>query len=281
MTQEPATQPLLSIEGLTVTLPAPEGRSTVVHDTDIYINDGEIVGLAGESGSGKTMTASAIMGILPPGAQTEGRIMFGGQNLLSLKRAQLDTIRGNQIAIVFQDPFAALHPLLRIGTQITEHLIYHKHVSKKQAQARAVELLEQVRIKDPVTALRAYPHQFSGGMQQRAAIAIALACEPKLLIADEPTTALDVTVQAGILRLLDRLARETGVSVLFITHDLGVMNSIADRTYIFREGTVVESGVTTQILTHPQHEYTKTLIAARAQTLADERWQADSEQVDE
>ncbi|WP_368498656.1 ABC transporter ATP-binding protein [Herbiconiux sp. A18JL235] len=262
------TAPLLSIEGLSVTMPTPAGLTELVRDTDIVIGDGEIVGLAGESGSGKTMTASAVMGILPPGARATGRIMFEGRNLLELRRKELDAVRGNRIAIVFQDPTAALHPLLRIGTQITEHLIAHTGVSKKQADARAVELLELVRITDPKSAVKAYPHQFSGGMRQRAAIAIALACEPRVLIADEPTTALDVTVQAGILRLFDRLARETGVSMLFITHDLGVMSSIADRTYVFKDGSVVESGVTSLILNDPQHEYTRALIDARAQSLA-------------
>ncbi|MDN4614586.1 ABC transporter ATP-binding protein [Leifsonia sp. F6_8S_P_1B] len=269
------TAPLLTIEGLTVTMPTPSGDTELVHDTDIAIGDGEIVGLAGESGSGKTMTASAIMGILPAGARATGRIMFEGRNLLDLRRSELDTVRGNRIAIVFQDPTAALHPLLTIGTQITEHLIHHTGVSKKVAKARAVELLDLVRITDPHTAVKAFPHQFSGGMRQRAAIAIALACEPRLLIADEPTTALDVTVQAGILRLFDRLSRETGVSMLFITHDLGVMSAIADRTYVFKDGTVVESGVTTQILNAPEHEYTKALIASRAQSLAQGRTRAE------
>ncbi|GLU88792.1 ABC transporter ATP-binding protein [Agromyces sp. NBRC 114283] len=271
-----AADPLLSIEGLSVTMPTPSGPVELVHRTDIEIGEGEIVGLAGESGSGKTMTASAIMGILPPGARAGGRIMFEGRDLLSLSRAELDTVRGNRIAIVFQDPSAALHPLLTIGTQLTEHLVHHKGVTKKQANARAVELLDLVRIRDPHHAVKAFPHQFSGGMRQRAAIAIALACEPRLLIADEPTTALDVTVQAGILRLFDRLARETGVSMLFITHDLGVMNSIADRTYVFKDGTVVESGVTTTILNEPSHEYTKALIASRAQSLAEERVQQEA-----
>ncbi|WP_223692937.1 ABC transporter ATP-binding protein [Leifsonia poae] len=266
-----ARTPLLTIEGLEVVMPTPFGATTLVHDTTIEIGEGEIVGLAGESGSGKTMTASAVLGILPQGARARGRIGFEGRNLLDLSSRQLDSVRGNRIAMIFQDPSAALHPLLRIGTQITEHLIHHKGISKKQAAARAIELLDHVRITEPHKAVRAYPHQFSGGMRQRAAIAIALACEPRLLIADEPTTALDVTVQAGILRLFDRLSRETGVSMLFITHDLGVMSSIADRTYIFKDGTVVEEGVTTEILNHPSHEYTKALIASRAQSLAASR----------
>ncbi|MBN9630770.1 MAG: ABC transporter ATP-binding protein [Actinobacteria bacterium] len=258
-------------------MPTAHGATRLVHDTTIEIGEGEIVGLAGESGSGKTMTASAVLGILPPGARPRGRIEFEGRDLLQLRPRELDAVRGNRIAMVFQDPSAALHPLLRIGTQITEHLIHHTGVSKKQADARAIELLDQVRITDPHTAVRAYPHQFSGGMRQRAAIAIALACSPRLLIADEPTTALDVTVQAGILRLFDRLCRETGVSMLFITHDLGVMSAIADRTYVFKDGTVVEHGITTEILNRPHHEYTRALIASRAQSLAADRSQNDTE----
>jgi ABC-type dipeptide/oligopeptide/nickel transport system ATPase component len=262
---------LLSIEDLSVVMPTPDGEIELVHDTSIRIGQGEVVGLAGESGSGKSMTASAVMGILPEGATASGRVLFEGRDLLPLSTRELNEVRGNRISIVFQDPTAALHPLLRIGTQITEHLIHHTGVSQKQAQARAIELLDLVRIRDPHQAITAYPHQFSGGMRQRAAIAIALACEPRLLIADEPTTALDVTVQAGILRLFDRLARETGVSMLFITHDLGVMSAIADRTYIFKDGTVVEHGPTNVILNTPSHDYTRALIASRAQSLAAQR----------
>lgn len=271
MSATTAAEPLLAIRGLSVTMATPSGAKELVRSTDIEIGDGEIVGLAGESGSGKTMTASAILGILPPGARAAGDIRFEGRNLLDLSQRELNTVRGARIAMVFQDPTAALHPLLTIGTQLTEHMIHHLGISKREAKARAVELLDLVRIRDPHTAVKAFPHQFSGGMRQRAAIAIALACEPRLLIADEPTTALDVTVQAGILRLFDRLARETGVAMLFITHDLGVMNAIADRTYVFKDGTVVESGVTTTLLTNPQHDYTRALIESRAQSLVSER----------
>ncbi|WP_085370535.1 ABC transporter ATP-binding protein [Leifsonia sp. NCR5] len=263
--------PLLTVDDLTVSLPTASGYVGVVRGASLTVGEGEIVGLAGESGSGKTMTSSAILGILPKGARTSGTVAFEGRNLLTLPERELSQVRGNRIAMVFQDPSAALHPLLTIGTQITEHMRHHLGVSKSVAVERAVELLDQVRIAEPRKALRSYPHQFSGGMRQRAAIAIALACEPRLLIADEPTTALDVTVQAGILQLFDRLRDETGVSVLFITHDLGVLSTIADRTYVFKDGTVVESGDTEDVLLRPTHEYTRALIASRAQSLAQER----------
>lgn len=262
---------LMSIDALTVSLPTPSGYVDVVRQATLQVGDGEIVGLAGESGSGKTMTSSAILGILPGGARTSGAVTFEGRNLLTIPERDLASVRGNRIAMIFQDPSAALHPLLTIGTQITEHMRHHLGVSKKTAVDRAVELLDQVRIAEPRKALRSYPHQFSGGMRQRAAIAIALACEPRLLIADEPTTALDVTVQAGILELFDRLRDETGVSVLFITHDLGVLSTIADRTYVFKDGSVVESGDTEDVLLRPEQEYTRALIASRAQSLAQDR----------
>ncbi|UOQ61791.1 ABC transporter ATP-binding protein [Leucobacter rhizosphaerae] len=260
---------LLEIRGLRISLPTPNGAVEVVRDASIEVKQGEIVGLAGESGSGKTMTSSAVLGLLPPSAQTGGEIMFGGRDLLQLSAEEMNRVRGREISMVFQDPGSSLHPLLRIGTQITEHLRYHLGLSRAAANARAVELLHQVRIPNPKTALSAYPHQFSGGQRQRAAIAIALACDPKLIIADEPTTALDVTVQAGVLRLFDRLSREMGLSILFITHDLGVLSSVTDRSYIFRNGAVVESGVTADVLNRPQQEYTRSLIEARFQSLAE------------
>ncbi|MEV8253378.1 ABC transporter ATP-binding protein [Rhodoglobus sp. NPDC076762] len=264
-------KPILEVDALRVSLPNVEGFTDVVKEASLTVNEGEIVGLAGESGSGKTMTSSAILGILPKGARTSGTVTFEGRDLLGLPNAELAQIRGNRISMIFQDPSAALHPLLTIGTQITEHMRHHLGVSKREATERAVKLLEQVQIVEPRKALRSYPHQFSGGMRQRAAIAIALACEPRMLIADEPTTALDVTVQDGILQLFNRLCDETGVAVLFITHDLGVLSTIADRTYVFRDGAVVESGETDDVLLRPRHDYTQALIASRAQSLAQER----------
>lgn len=258
---------LLEISNLKVTLPTPGGPAQVVRDATIHVGEGEIVGLAGESGSGKTMTSSAVLGLLPMGARTEGAIHFGGRDLLKLDEREMNAVRGKEIAMVFQDPGASLHPQLRVGLQITEHMRVHLGLSRVEAKNRAIELMREVRIPNPESAFTAYPHQFSGGQRQRVAIAIALACEPKLIIADEPTTALDVTVQAGILRIFDRLSRERGLSILFITHDLGVLSSVTDRSYIFQNGAVVESGVTSEVLNRPQHDYTKSLIAARSQTL--------------
>ena len=221
--------PLLEVEGLTVALRTSRGIRRAVDGISFSIGQGEILGIAGESGSGKTLTALSLLGLLPIGARTSGSVRFDGRELLGLKRRDLREVRGKLVALVSQDPATALHPLLRIDVQMTEHVRAHLGFSKEQAQERAVEMLTAVRIPDPEAALYSHPHQFSGGMRQRIAIAMALACEPRLLIADEPTTALDVTVQAGILRLLDQLRRERGVSVMIITHDLGVLSSISDR----------------------------------------------------
>jgi len=251
---------LLTVDGLGITLPS---GVPVVHDATFSVGEGEIVGVAGESGSGKSLTAAALLNLLPAGTSVTGTATFAGEDLLSLDRAGWQRVRGGGISMVFQDPTAALHPMLPIGRQLTEHMRRHLRLSKKDARARAVELLDQVRIPDPERTLRSYPHQFSGGMRQRVAIAIALACRPTLLIADEPTTALDVTVQAGILALLSRLRDETGLSVLFITHDLGVLSALTSRTYVFYAGRVMETGPTGALLSAPHHPYTAALLSAR------------------
>jgi oligopeptide/dipeptide ABC transporter ATP-binding protein len=253
---------LLDVEGLRVRLPTASGLATVVDGVDYAVEPQQVFGVAGESGSGKTMSMLALMGLLPAGAVVEGRALYEGRDLLRLSRASLRRVCGREIAMVFQDPLTSLHPMLSIGRQLTEHVRLHLGVGRGEARARAHALLEQVRIPDPSAALEAFPHHFSGGMRQRVAIAIALACHPKLLIADEPTTALDVTVQAGILRLLDNLRREFGLTVILITHDLGVLSSIADRVSIFYAGRVVESGRTVDVLQRPRHPYTKGLLAA-------------------
>jgi oligopeptide transport system ATP-binding protein len=253
---------VLSVEGLSVWLPSREGQVAVVDRVDLEVGAGEVVGVAGESGSGKTMTALALIGLLPPHAVTEGRATFGERDLLRLNPGELRHVRGREIGMVFQDPMTSLHPMLTIERQLTEHVRYHLGVSQAEARAGAIKLLTEVRIPDPVGALGAYPHQFSGGMRQRIAIAMALACGPQLLIADEPTTAVDVTVQAGILRLVNRLREGSSLSVIFITHDLAVMAAIADRLYIFYAGRVVESGPTAEILAHPRHPYTRGLLDA-------------------
>jgi oligopeptide/dipeptide ABC transporter ATP-binding protein len=253
---------LLAVEGLRVRLPTPTGFATVVDGVDYQVEQAQVFGVAGESGSGKTISMLALLGLLPPGSVVEGRASFGGTDLLALSGKELRAVSGLEIGMVFQDPMTSLHPMLTIGRQLTEHVRLHLGLDRKAATRRAEELLDVVRIPDPASALRAYPHQFSGGMRQRIAIAIALACRPRLLIADEPTTALDVTVQAGILRLLDRLRREQELSVILITHDLAVMSSLADRVSIFYAGRVVESGSRSEVLQHPRHPYTRALLDA-------------------
>ncbi|MGW9213335.1 ABC transporter ATP-binding protein [Embleya sp. NPDC055664] len=256
-------EPVLAIRDLVVELPGPDGSPLrAIDGVDLTVGRGEIVGLAGESGSGKTMTALALLGLLPQGGTAAGQMLVEGDDVLKMTPRQVRDLRGNRVAMVFQDPMTSLHPMLSVGKQLTEHLRHHKKLDKRAANARAVELLTTVRIPDPERALGRYPHQFSGGMRQRIAIAIALACDPALLLADEPTTALDVTVQAGILRLLDRLRRENGLSVLIITHDLGVMSALADRVSVMYAGRIVESGPRADVLREPRHPYTRGLLDA-------------------
>jgi oligopeptide/dipeptide ABC transporter ATP-binding protein len=256
------TETLLQVKGLSVALPTRSGYHKAVDDQSFAVDAGEIMGIAGESGSGKTMTALALFGLLPPGARVTGSIRLDGHELTALSGKQLRDVRGRQLAMVSQDPATALHPILPVGTQLTEHMRHHLRIDKAKARSRAAELLETVRIPDPERALRAYPGQFSGGMRQRIAIAVALAAEPRLLVADEPTTALDVTVQAGILRLLDRLCRERGMAVIVITHDLGVMSATAGRLAVMYAGRLAEAGPTSGLLTRPRHPYTRGLIDA-------------------
>jgi len=260
---------LLEVEHLTVALPTRAGYRNAVDDLSLTVHAGEVVGIAGESGSGKTMTALSLFGLLPHGAKVAGSARLDGTDLLALRGSQLRDVRGRQVAMVSQDPTAALHPILTIGTQLTEHMRHHLGVSKSEAFRRAAELLDTVRIPDPERALRSYHGQFSGGMRQRIAIAVALACEPRLLVADEPTTALDVTVQAGILQLLDRLCRERDTAVIVITHDLGVMSALARRVYVMYAGRLAEAGPTSRLLTRPRHPYTRGLLDALPHPEAD------------
>jgi oligopeptide transport system ATP-binding protein len=257
-----ALSAVLEVEGLRVRLPTRAGPAAVVNGIDYAVEAGEVFGIAGESGSGKTMSVLALMGLLPPRAAVDGRAVFTGRDLLRLPRRELRRICGRELAMVFQDPLTALHPMLSVGTQLTEHVRRHLRLGRRDANDRALELLREVRIPDPAGAVHAFPHQFSGGMRQRIAIAIALACRPTLLVADEPTTALDVTVQAGIIRLLDRLRHESGLAIVLITHDLGVLSSIADRVAVFYAGRVVETGGRADVLAHPRHPYTRGLLDA-------------------
>ena len=256
---------LLPVEDLSVALPTRSGYAKAVDGLSFAVDAGEVLGIAGESGSGKTITALSLFGLLPQGARVTGSIRLDGIELTSLSGKQLRAVRGRQIAMVSQDPSTSLHPILPIGTQLIEHMRHHLEVSKDEALIRAAGLLETVRIPDPEQALRSYPGQFSGGMRQRIAIAVALAAEPRLLVADEPTTALDVTVQAGILRLLDRLCRERGMAVIVITHDLGVMSATARRLFVMYAGRLAEAGPTSELLARPRHPYTRGLLDALPQ----------------
>jgi oligopeptide/dipeptide ABC transporter ATP-binding protein len=258
-----AGAPLLSIENLSISLPTADGgRALAVRGVDIAIGEGEIVGLAGESGSGKTLSALAALGLLPSGATTGGRVMFDGRELMGEGGRGAAAVRGRDLAMVFQDPMTALHPMLSVGRQMTEHLVQHRRIGRAEADRIAIAMLDRVRIPNPKEAMARFPHQFSGGMRQRIAIASALAAGPRLLIADEPTTALDVTVQAGILRLIENLRRELKLSVLLITHDLGVMSALADRVYVMYAGRVVERGSRAAVLSRPRHPYARGLLDA-------------------
>jgi len=251
---------LLSVEDLRVWLDTASGPLSIVDAISFEIGVGQVFGLAGESGSGKTITALALLGLLPPGARASGAAILDGRDLLTMRAAQRRRTRGREIAMVFQDPMSSLHPMLTIERQLTEHMRYQLGMSGAEARRRAVELLTDVRIPDPEAAMRAYPHQFSGGMRQRIQIAISLACDPRLLVADEPTTALDVTVQAGILHLLHRLCREKDLAVMLITHDLGVLSALADTVTVMYAGRIVESGPTIQVMGRPRHPYTRGLV---------------------
>ena len=255
----------LSIRDLTVDIGRP-----LVKGVSLELEAGRIHGLAGESGSGKTLTSLAVLGLLPRQARTGGSILLGGEELLGLNRRALNRVRGKRIAMVFQDPSASLHPQLPVGRQLTDHMRVHLGLKGAAARARAVELLETVQVPNPAAALGRYPHQFSGGQRQRIAIACALACDPEVLLADEPTTALDVTVQAGILKLLRDLAIERNLAVLLVTHDLGVMSAIADRVAVMKDGRIVELADRETLFRDPQHEYTRMLLAALPGSRIDE-----------
>jgi oligopeptide/dipeptide ABC transporter ATP-binding protein len=251
---------LLEIEDLRILLRRGKQEIPLVDGVSLSVAAGSVVGLAGESGSGKTLTGLSALGFLPDRSRATGNVRFAGRDVLAMNQSQLRVLRGHQVAVVFQDPMTSLHPMLSVGRQLTEHVEFHLGVSSGEARDRAIELLRTVRLPDPEHVLSSFPYQFSGGMRQRIAIAIALACGPKLLVADEPTTALDVTVQAGILRLLDRLSRESDMAVLLISHDLGVMSALANTLNVMYAGRIVESGPVGGLLTTPRHPYTKSLL---------------------
>ena len=253
----------LSIERLTIGLPDGADRPFAVENVSFAIEKGQILCVVGESGSGKSMTANALMGLLPPGVDVKsGRAIFEGHDVLRLSEPDKQAMRGAQVAMIFQEPMTALNPLMRIGDQIAEVFAAHNLYTQSERRTRTLDLVREVGLPDPEKIIRAYPFQLSGGQRQRAMIAMALALEPKLLIADEPTTALDVTTQAQILKLILDLRERHGMAVMFITHDFGVVAEIADQVIVMREGKVVERGNATAVLENPQHEYTKRLLDA-------------------
>ena len=256
--------PLLSVRDLSVAFTQGGRTTTAVDRISFDIAKGETLALVGESGSGKSVSALSVLKLLPypPASHPSGRIMLGEQDLLAMDERALRKVRGNRVTMIFQEPMTSLNPLHTIEQQIGEILALHRGMRDKAARARTLELLNEVGIRDPEKRLGAYPHQLSGGQRQRVMIAMALANEPELLIADEPTTALDVTVQAQILELLDRLKQKNGMSMLFITHDLGIVRKIADRVCVMTKGKIVETGPTSEIFSNPQHEYTRHLLAA-------------------
>ena len=255
-------QPLLTVKDLSVEFGLRgQKRVRAVDQVSFDIRPGEHVGLVGESGSGKSVTSLAIMGLLPKrGSHVSGEVSYAGRDLLGLPRGEMSKLRGNDIAMVFQDPMTSLNPVVRIGVQLSEVVSRHNQVSKAEARDRAGDLLRKVGIPDPVRRLKEYPHQLSGGMRQRVLIAIALACEPRLLIADEPTTALDVTIQAQVLEVLKELVADTQAALLMITHDLGVVAGLCDRVNVMYSGRIVESTTRDVLFAEPRHPYTGGLL---------------------
>ncbi|MET0747629.1 MAG: ABC transporter ATP-binding protein, partial [Rhizobium sp.] len=256
-------QPVLSVENLTTSFKTAEGWRAVIRNINLHVEAGETVAIVGESGSGKSVTALSSMRLLPPDrSRCEGRILLDGQDLLKATEAEMRAVRGGAIGMIFQEPMTSLNPVFTIGNQVAEALVLHRGLSWKAAEAETVRLMERVRIPAARTRVHEYPHKFSGGMRQRVMIAMALACRPKLLIADEPTTALDVTIQAEILHLLRELQREENMGILFITHDMGVVAEVADRTVVMFRGDMIETGPTAEIFAGPKTVYTKSLLAS-------------------
>ncbi len=259
------TEPLLEVKNLRINFKTYAGLVQAVRGVDFTLAKGETLAIVGESGSGKSVTSNALMRLIPQpaGRYEDGQILFEGKDLLKLSEREMESIRGNEIAMIFQDPMTALNPTMRVGKQIMEVILTHKkEVSKEAAKQRAIELLAEVGIPDPERRFKQYPHEFSGGMRQRVVIAIALAAEPKILIADEPTTALDVTIQAQILELMKKIQEKNGNAIIFITHDLGVVANVADRVAVMYAGQIVEYGSSHDIFYNPKHPYTWGLLGS-------------------
>jgi len=256
------TRPLLDVQDLHVRFRTPEGVVHAVGGVAFTLERGKTLGLVGESGSGKSQTVLAMMGLLAPNGSTSGRVLHHGRDLLALPPRELEAVRGDRIAMIFQDPMTSLNPYLTIERQMTEVLQQHRSIGRREARAKAIEMLDAVRIPDARRRIDLHPHEFSGGMRQRVMIAMALLCEPELLIADEPTTALDVTVQAQIVALLRELQQALGMAVLMITHDLGVVAGLCDRVVVLYGGRVMEQAVVDDLYHRPTHPYTRGLLAA-------------------
>jgi peptide/nickel transport system ATP-binding protein/oligopeptide transport system ATP-binding protein len=254
--------PVLDVKGLTTVFRTRGGEIHAVNDVSFHLHRGELLGVVGESGSGKSVTMMSLIRLLPipPAEIRAGQVLLGGRDLLTMQDEDLRRVRGAKVGFVFQDPMTSLNPVFTVGQQVMEPLREHMGMTRPQAEARAVELLELVGIPDAKARLKAYPHQFSGGMRQRVMIAIALACDPDVLIADEPTTALDVTIQAQILELVKELRRKLGMAIIWITHDLGVIAGIADRVLVMYGGQVVEQAPVAELFANPQHPYTRALL---------------------
>ncbi|WP_226658559.1 ABC transporter ATP-binding protein [Pseudalkalibacillus hwajinpoensis] len=255
---------ILEVNDLHVSFDTFAGEVQAVRGVNFHLNKGETLAIVGESGSGKSVTSKAVMRLIPnpPGRIKEGEIKFGDRDLAQLSEKEMQKIRGSEISMIFQDPMTSLNPTMTIGKQIMEGLVKHQNMSKSEAKERAIELLKLVGIPNAEGRINEFPHQFSGGMRQRVVIAIALACNPRVLIADEPTTALDVTIQAQILELLNDLQEKMGTSIIFITHDLGVVANIADRVAVMYAGKIVETGTVDEIFYNPQHPYTWGLLGS-------------------
>ncbi|RSK27182.1 ABC transporter ATP-binding protein [Bacillus sp. HMF5848] len=258
------SEEVLKVNDLTVTISDDGDEFSVVHHISFSVKAGETLGIVGESGCGKSMTSLAIMRLLPepPAKIKTGEIIYKGENLLSLSKRKMRDIRGNQISMIFQEPMTSLNPVMTIGKQLNEVILLHNHMTKKQAKERAIEMLKMVGIPRAEQIFNSHPHELSGGMRQRVMIAISLACNPNMLIADEPTTALDVTIQAQILHLMNDLKQKMNTSILFITHDLGVVAEMCDRVIVMYAGEIVEEADVDTIFNNPKHPYTKALLAS-------------------
>ena len=266
------SEKILDIKDERLSFFTPAGEVKALNGVSFTMNQGDVLGVVGESGSGKSVTAYSVMGLTAyPGKLVGGKVWFNGHEIEKMKEKDFRKIRGNEVSIIFQDPMTSLNPVYTIGNQIVEVILLHTKKTKQEAWARAKELLELVGINEPDRRLKQYPHELSGGMRQRVMIAIALACEPKLLIADEPTTALDVTIQAQILELMNDLRHKLGMSIIMITHDLGVVAQMCEKIAVMYAGHIVEYGTTDEIFYNPQHEYTKGLINSIPKLNAEEK----------